>query len=630
MIKKLLKRNDLDIYLYNKGKNYRAYEFFGAHLKKRNKTLGVEFNVWAPNAKSVEIVGDFNHWQGEKHKMLPVEDTGIWYLFVPDLHEGELYKYAVESSEGNVVLKADPFAFYTEVKPSTASCVYDLRGYRWRDKKFMEKRKITNHYKSPMNVYEVHLGSWKYNENGEYLSYVELADKLVKHVKEYGYTHVEIMPVTEHPFDGSWGYQATGYYSITSRYGTPKEFMYFVDEFHRNDISVILDWVPCHFCNDEHGLKNFDGTKLYEHIDKRFSDNEEWGTTNFDYAKNQVKSFLISNALFFFDKFHIDGLRVDAVAFMLHRGYTTPDSEENEFAVEFLQQLNKEVFARYPKALMIAEESSAWPAVTKPIQDGGLGFNFKWNMGWMNDMLEYVETDYIGRRDMHKAITFSIMYAFTENFILPLSHDEVVHGKKSLIDKMPGDYWQKFAGLRMFYGYMYAYPGKKLLFMGGEIGQFIEWNYEREIDWFLDEYDKHVEMSSFAKKINHLYKEEPSFYINDDSYKSFEWIDFSNNEQSIVSFVRNGDKGEHIVVVCNFTPVVYENYEIGVPFMGKYKEIMNTDALEYGGSGYGDNGDIIARKNNKHGRMQSIKIDIAPLATMYFKFKPIESEEVKR
>lgn len=628
MIKKLLRRSELDIYLFNKGKNFKSYEFFGAHYRNYDDIEGVEFNVWAPNAKAINIVGNFNDWNGENHQMVPVYDTGVWHLFIPHLAEGEIYKYEIKAQNDSVALKADPFAFYSEIKPDTASRTYDLKGYNWNDKDWIEKRKLKNHYKSPINIYEVHLGSWKYNEKGNPLSYIEMVDELVSYVKDYGYTHIELMPVMEHPFDGSWGYQATGYFSVTSRYGTPKDFKYLIDEFHRNDISVILDWVPCHFCNDEHGLKMFDGTKLYEHVDDKYSENELWGTTNFDYAKNQIKSFLISNALFFFDEYHIDGLRVDAVAFMIYQGYTTCQSEPNPFAIKLLQELNKEVFERYPDVLMIAEESSAWPLVTRPIHDGGLGFNFKWNMGWMNDMLEYVETSYDGRKDMHKAITFSIMYAFTENFILPLSHDEVVHGKKSLLNKMPGDYWQKFAGLRMFYGYMYAYPGKKLLFMGGEIGQFIEWNYEREIDWFLLEYEKHNQMSSFVKDINHLYTKEESFFINDDSYKGFEWIDFSNNEQSIISFVRNGNNDEHILVVCNFTPAVYEDFDIGVPKMGRYVEIINTDATMYGGSGFGNNGNVISRKIHKHGRPQSIKIDVAPLATMYFKYEPLEREEI--
>lgn len=628
MIKKLLRRSELDIYLFNKGKNFKSYEFFGAHYRNYDDIEGVEFNVWAPNAKAINIVGNFNDWNGENHQMVPVYDTGVWHLFIPHLAEGEIYKYEIKAQNDSIALKADPFAFYSEIKPDTASRTYDLKGYNWNDKDWIEKRKLKNHYKSPINIYEVHLGSWKYNEKGNPLSYIEMVDELVSYVKDYGYTHIELMPVMEHPFDGSWGYQATGYFSVTSRYGTPKDFKYLIDEFHRNDISVILDWVPCHFCNDEHGLKMFDGTKLYEHVDDKYSENELWGTTNFDYAKNQIKSFLISNALFFFDEYHIDGLRVDAVAFMIYQGYTTCQSEPNPFAIKLLQELNKEVFERYPDVLMIAEESSAWPLVTRPIHDGGLGFNFKWNMGWMNDMLEYVETSYDGRKDMHKAITFSIMYAFTENFILPLSHDEVVHGKKSLLNKMPGDYWQKFAGLRMFYGYMYAYPGKKLLFMGGEIGQFIEWNYEREIDWFLLEYEKHNQMSSFVKDINHLYTKEESFFINDDSYKGFEWIDFSNNEQSIISFVRNGNNDEHILVVCNFTPAVYEDFDIGVPKMGRYVEIINTDATMYGGSGFGNNENVISQKIHKHGRPQSIKIDVAPLATMYFKYEPLEREEI--
>lgn len=627
MIKRLLKRNALDIYLFNKGENFKSHNFMGAHFRTRDGISGVEFTLWAPNAKSVRLVGDFNDWDQDQDYMYPVEDTGLWHYYIPKLEEGSLYKYAVEGPDGNIILKSDPYAFYSELKPDTASRTYDLKGHHWEDQNYMRRRKKREIFKSPMNIYEVHFGSWKHSDGG-YMSYLELIDHLIPHLKNHGYTHVEIMPLSEHPYDGSWGYQATGYFSITSRYGTPKEFMAFVDACHQNDIGVILDWVPCHFCNDEHGLRRFDGTEQFEHVDPKFANNDLWGTTNFDYAKTQVQSFLISNVMFMLEKFHIDGLRVDAVAFMLYQGYTTDHSEVNVNAVKFLQRLNKEVFAKHPDVLMMAEESSAWPLVTAPIHDGGLGFNFKWNMGWMNDMLEYMEADYDQRRHMHKAITFSIMYAFTENFILPLSHDEVVHGKKSLLNKMPGDYWQKFANLRMFYGYMYAYPGKKLLFMGGELGQFIEWNYEREIDWFLRDYDKHRDMETCVEALNKFYLSEPSFWVNDDQYKGFEWIDYSNNEQSIISFVRNGEGKEHILVVCNFTPAVYKDFELGVPHMGKYKLVFNTDDKIYGGSDYGDVKAVASVKTPKHGRPQSIAIDIAPLATMYFKFEENEDETI--
>ncbi|BEP28304.1 1,4-alpha-glucan branching protein GlgB [Helicovermis profundi] len=621
MLSTFIKEKELDIYLYNSGKNFKSYELFGSHFVERSGVRGSEFVLWAPNAKKVEIVGDFNKWIGENHQMIFHESTGIWYLFIPNFNEYELYKYSIYTSTNQVILKSDPFAFFSEIKPNTASITYEIDGYKWNDKKWLSRNRKKNHYKEPMNIYEVNLNSWKFSDDNNYLSYIELAKDLVSYVKNNGYTHVEIMPVMEHPFDGSWGYQVTGYYSITSRYGRPKEFMYLIDEFHKNNIGVILDWVPCHFCNDEHGIRMFDGTKLYEHVDKNISDNEIWGTTNFDYAKNQVKSFLISNAMFFFDKFHIDGLRVDAVAFMLYQGYTTEKSEVNINAVEFLKLMNSEIFSKYPSALMIAEESSAWPNVTKPIHDGGLGFNFKWNMGWMNDMLKYIEMDFDMRKNNHKAITFSIMYAFTENFILPLSHDEVVHGKKSLLDKMPGDYWQKFAGLRMFYGYMYAYPGKKLLFMGGEIGQFIEWNYEREIDWFLKEHEMHSKINLFVSELNSLYKKEKSFSINDDTYKGFEWIDYSNNEQSIVSFIRKGNKDNHIIVISNFTPKVYKKFELGVPTLGMYEEIMNSDYSKYGGSNFSENQNIRTIIKSNHGRNQSIIIDVAPLSTMYLKYK---------
>lgn len=617
MIKRLLKRNALDIYLYNKGENFKSYQFLGAHIRQRDHVIGVEFTVWAPNAKKVSVVGDFNNWQVGIHEMVPVEATGMHHLFVPKLKEGALYKYAIEDHCNQVVFKADPFAFYSEVKPNTASIVYDLKGYHWQDQGYQKQKQVR--YNGPLNIYEVHLGSWDKND-GQYLTYKEMTDRLIPYVKQHGYTHIEVMPLMEHPFDGSWGYQSTGYFSITSRYGTPKDFMAFVDACHHEGIGVIMDWVPCHFCNDEHGLRRFDGTETYEHVDPKFANNDLWGTTNFDYAKNQVQSFLISNAIFFLDKFHIDGLRVDAVAFMLYQGYTTNHSEVNHHAVTFLQRLNKEVFQRYPEALMIAEESSAWPMVTAPIHDGGLGFNYKWNMGWMNDMLEYMSMDYAERHNNHKAITFSVMYAFTENFVLPLSHDEVVHGKHALLDKMPGDYWQKFANLRMFYGYMFAYPGKKLLFMGGELGQFIEWNYERPIDWFLMDYEKHRQLHVLTKQLNHMYVDEKAFYELDTEYKGFEWIDYANHEQSVISFVRNGEE-EHILVVCNFTPAVYDDYQIGVPYMGTYEEILNTDDEAFGGSGYCKNNIVASVKEHCHGRPQSISISIPPLSTMYFKVR---------
>lgn len=626
MIKRLLKRNALDIYLYNKGENFKSYEVMGAHLRTRDKQPGVEFTVWAPRAKQVSLVGDFNDWDIHDTPMIPVDDTGLWHIFVAGLNEFTLYKYAVCDHHDHVVLKADPFAFYSELKPQTASRVYDLKGYKWQDQTWMKKRKAYDPFKSPLNVYEVHLGSWDHFEEG-YMTYHQLKDDLIPYVKDNGYTHIEIMPLTEHPYDGSWGYQATGYFSMTSRYGTPKDFMEFVDACHKAGIGVIMDWVPCHFCNDAHGLRRFDGTETFEHTDPKFADNELWGTTNFDYSKTQVQSFLISNAMFFLEKFHIDGIRVDAVAFMLYQGYTTHQSEVNDNAVKFLQKLNKEVFKRHPDVLMIAEESSAWPMVTAPIHDGGLGFNFKWNMGWMNDMLEYMEMSYEERHNNHKAITFSVMYAFTENFILPLSHDEVVHGKKSLLNKMPGDYWQKFANLRMFLGYMYAYPGKKLVFMGGEIGQYIEWDYERPIDWFLKDYNNHQLMQDCAKDLNHFYREENAFYHLDDQYKGFEWIDYANNEQSIISFVRNGEDGEHILVVCNFTPEVYSGFGLGVPYMGTYKEVFNTDDKKYGGSGYATQKEFFSVKTTRHGRPQSIMVDIAPLATMYFKYEQTEESE---
>ena len=626
MIKKLLKRNGLDLYLFNKGLSYKSHLFMGAHLRTYDGISGVEFLVWAPNAASVRLVGDFNDWDENANHMEPVETTGMWHIFMADMDQGELYKYAIEGQDHVVRLKSDPFAFFSEVKPQTASIVYDLKGFQWTDSYWMKKRKKTNIFKAPLNIYELHLGSWMH-QDGQRMDYQGFIDTLIPYVKDMAYTHIEIMPLTEHPYDGSWGYQATGYFSMTSRYGSPKDLMAFINACHKNDIGVILDWVPCHFCNDAHGLRLFDGGPTFEHKELKYADNPLWGTTNFDFQKTQVQSFLISNAMFFLDKFHIDGIRVDAVAFMLYQGYTTQESHVNPHAVTFLQKLNKEVFNKHADILMMAEESSAWPLVTAPIHDGGLGFNFKWNMGWMNDMLKYIESPFEERKNKHDAITFSIMYAFTENFILPLSHDEVVHGKKSLLDKMPGDYWQKFAGLRMFYGYMYAYPGKKLLFMGGEIGQFIEWNFEREIDWFLKEYPVHDQIHDCVKTLNQIYLDQPSMYLNDDQYKGFEWIDDSNHEQSIVSFVRNGNDNEHILVVCNFTPSVYRTFRLGVPRKGQYEVIFNSDDSQFGGSGYMEKWTYETEKIHKHGRVYSIEMEVPPLGTVYLKYNEEKNDE---
>lgn len=619
MIDKMMEKYALDIYLFNKGLSYKAHEYMGAHFRTYSGIQGLEFMVWAPACKSMALVGDFNQWDPKSHLMVAVASTGMWYIFVEGLEEEALYKYLVESQNGDVTYKSDPFAFYSELKPKTASRLYDLEGYGWSDDLYMTSRMKKNVFKSPLNIYEVHLSSWQKKE-GEPLSYLDLCDTLIPYVKEMAYSHIEIMPLMEHPFDGSWGYQATGYFSMTSRYGPPKDLMAFIDACHQADIGVIFDWVPCHFCNDQHGLRLFDGGPTYEHPQSHMADNVQWGTTNFDYSKSQVRSFLISNAMFFLEKFHVDGLRVDAVAFILYQGYTSQASCVNQGGVAFLQDLNKAVFHQHPDVLMMAEESSAWPKVSAPIHQGGLGFNFKWNMGWMNDMLTYIETPFQERVHKHDAITFSIMYAFTENFVLALSHDEVVHGKKSLLDKMPGDYWQKFAGLRMFYGYMYAYPGKKLLFMGGEFGQFIEWDYKRPLDWFLKDYHSHQTLAVCVKTLNHLYKDQEAFYINDDKYKGFEWIDYDNRHQSIVSFIRNGRGHDHLVVICNFTPKAYENFSLGVPRPGRYDVILDTDDLAFGGSAYRQTSSFETVAAHKHGRPYQVTLALPPLATLYLKY----------
>jgi 1,4-alpha-glucan branching enzyme len=623
--------SDYDRYLFNRGEHYQIYKFLGAQPKIENNQKGVRFSVWAPAARQVAVVGEFNNWNKFANQMEEVGDSGIWTTFVPDIGEGTLYKYSIKGLHGDTFLKSDPVAFYSEKSPKTASIVTSLNKYDWNDKLWMNKRKEKQPHTDPINIYEVHAGSWKTDKEGNEYNYRRLADELIPYVEEMGYTHIELMPLTEFPFGGSWGYQTTGYFSLTSRYGKPEDFMYFVDKAHRFGISVIMDWVPSHFCKDGHGLRLFDGTPLYESEDPKRAENKQWDTLNFDYGQPEVWSFLISSARFFFDVYHIDGIRVDAVSNMLYLDYNKEDGEwtankyggnENLEAIDFIKQLNQVVFKDFPGIMMIAEESTAYPMVTGPVDKGGLGFNFKWNMGWMNDILEYMEEDPIMRKGRHNLLTFSMMYAYSENYILPLSHDEVVHGKKSLLDKMSGDYWQKFANLRLLFAYMFAHPGKNLLFMGGEFGQFIEWNYKQELDWLLLDYPKHQEIKKYVKDLNHFYKRNNALWLKDYEHEGFEWIEADDNKQSVLSFTRSGEKTEDLMVIlCNFTPVPRENYKVGVPFQGQYREIFNSDLEKYGGSGIINEKAIESKKEELHGFSQLIEVTVPPLAAVYLKLE---------
>lgn len=607
----------------------RYYNIFGSHLSKLKGKDGVRFTVYAPNAKEVRVAGDFNDWDGKSHVMKRNKKLNIWTLFIEGLNLSSIYKYEIITHDNKKLLKSDPFAFYSEIRPNTASKIVNLNDFKWNDKDYLIKRKNCSLYDEPINIYEVHLGSWKMKDEDTFMNYRDTADELLKYVLNMGYTHIELLPVTEHPLDASWGYQSTGYFSLTSRYGTPEDFMYFVNLFHENNIGVILDWVPGHFCKDAHGLYKFDGSSLYEYENSLQGENYDWGTSNFDLGKPYVRYFLISNALFWFDVYHIDGLRVDAVSNMLYLNYGKKENihiknkfggNENLEAIDFIKKLNSAVFKYFSNVLMIAEESSAFPGVTSPAYLGGLGFNYKWNMGWMNDMLKYMSMDPVYRKYHHNLITFSLMYAFSENFVLPLSHDEVVHGKKSLLDKMPGDYWQKFASLRLFYGYMISHPGKKLLFMGGEFGQFVEWRYGHSLDWMLLDYPMHKNMQNYVKELNLLYKKEKALQEVDHSYDGFKWIDHQNFEQSIISFMRiSKNKKDFIIIICNFTPVVYHNYKIGVPDFVHYKEVFNSDSEHFGGSNVLNEGSIKPEITSWHNQPYHIEIKIPPLAAIFIK-----------
>lgn len=623
---------EYDTFLFHQGTNCKAYEMLGAHITEEDGQQGVRFAVWAPNAKSVSVVGEFNNWDTRVNEMSRIEDGEIWKIFIPGLKEGDIYKYAIMPQHGGPhIMKADPYGYYCEVPPATASRVFDMNHYQWQDQEWQERKQRTQSYGQPMLTYEVHLGSWRRNAEGKSLTYRELADQLVNYVKDMNYTHIEFMPLCEHPFDGSWGYQATGYYAATSRFGTPDDLRYLIDKAHQAGIAVIMDWVPGHFCKDDHGLRDFDGRNLYESDNPQRADNAGWGTTNFDYGRTEVQSFLISNAIFWMDQYHIDGLRIDAVANMLYLDYGRKNGEwqpnkhggnGNLEAIDFLHKLNETVFREYPQALMIAEESTSWPNISKPVYMGGMGFNYKWNMGWMNDILRYCSLDPIYRKWHHDKITFSMMYAFSENFVLPLSHDEVVHGKCSLINKMPGDYWQKFAGLRGFFGYWMAHPGKKLLFQGGEFGQFVEWKWNDSLDWHLPEkYEMHTKMLAYSKALNKFYVDHKEFWQVDFDWGGFEWIDCDNADDSVISFIRRADNGDFVIAISNFTPAVRHGARFGVPEAGTYEEVFNSDAAEFGGSNVINENDIPSQDVPWNNKSYSIQITVPPLATVYIQLK---------
>lgn len=649
---------DFDIHLFCEGNHHRIYEKLGAHQARIEGIAGINFAVWAPNARNASVLGDFNNWDGRNHQMRR-RDGGIWELFIPGVEVGAAYKYEIKNPEGHIYEKSDPYGFQQEVRPKTASIVADLDAYSWNDADWLEQRRSREPLLQPVSVYEVHLGSWmhgasdelpklpegidqapvdvaEYKPGARFLTYREMAERLIPYVKELGFTHIEVLPVAEHPFDGSWGYQVTGYYAATSRFGTPQDFMYFVDQCHQNGIGVIVDWVPGHFPKDGHGLAFFDGTHLYEHADPRKGEHKEWGTLVFNYDRSEVRNFLVANALFWFDKYHIDGMRVDAVASMLYLNYNRKDGEwvandyggcENIAAADFLRQTNHLLFSYFPGILSIAEESTSWPMVSWPTYVGGLGFNLKWSMGWMHDMLDYFAMDPWFRQFHQNNVTFSIWYAFTENFMLALSHDEVVHGKKNMLGKMPGDDWQKFANIRCLYTYMFTHPGKKTLFMSMEFGQWNEWNVWNDLDWDLLQHRPHAQLKEFVGALNRMYREEPCLFTDDFSDQGFNWIDCSDNRHSVIAFTRT-DKltGDRAIVVCNFTPQPHAHYRVGVPEKGFYEERFNSDAKEFGGSNMGNLGGKWTDDWSLHGRPYSLDLCLPPLATLMFKLDKVKTQ----
>ncbi|QDU96054.1 1,4-alpha-glucan branching protein GlgB [Lignipirellula cremea] len=626
--------SDFDLYLFGEGSMLKAYEKFGAQMRTVDDTTGVNFAVWAPNARSVSVIGDFNDWDARRHPMRKLIPSGVWELFVPELEAGAHYKYRVTTEHGEAVDKSDPYGFAAELPPRTASIVRDLSQYQWGDQDWVEKRKKTNQLSQPISIYEVHLGSWRKQEgktNG-WIDYRDLARRLVRYCTQMGYTHIELLPVSEHPYSGSWGYQTVGYFAPTSRHGSPEDFMYFVDHCHQNGIGVLVDWVPAHFPRDGHGLRRFDGSPLFEHADPRQGEHPDWGTMIFNYGRAEVRTFLISNALFWLDKYHIDGLRVDAVASMLYLDYSREQGEwipnqyggrENIEAIDLLRKVNEHTHREFPGVLMVAEESTAWGGVSRPTSIGGLGFTFKWNMGWMNDSLRYMHEDPINRRHHHNELTFSMIYAFTENFMLPLSHDEVVHGKGSLLDQMPGDLWQKFANLRLMYSYMWTHPGKKLLFMGGEFGQWTEWNADTELQWDLLEWGTHGGLKQMVADLNAMYRREPALYEVDFEEAGFEWVDCMSADESILAYLRKAKDPSDFVLVCaNFTPVVRPQRKIGVPGPGLYREIFNSDSKFYDGTDVGNGMPQEAKQEEAQGRPWSITVNFPPLGVCVFKPEP--------
>ena len=625
--------SDFDLHLFSEGNHFRICDKLGAHLTTIDNTKGVHFAVWAPNAKGVSVVGDFNNWDGRYHLMRVLGNSGVWEIFIPGLDQGALYKFEILTPEGHLVLKSDPYGFHHEVPPRSASVVINIDDRKWNDDDWMATRHERNWLDSAVAVYEVHLGSWRRvpEEDSRPLNYRELAEQLTEYVKDMGFTHVELLPIAEHPYTRSWGYQVSGFYAPSSRWGSPEDLQFFVEHMHRNGIGVLMDWVPAHFPRDAHALARFDGTALYEHEDPKQGEHLDWGTLIFNYGRNEVRNFLLSNAMFWLDRYHIDGLRVDAVASMLYLDYSRPEGEwianqyggnENLEAVEFLKQFNILTHGQYPGILTIAEESTAWPGVTKPTYLGGLGFSLKWNMGWMHDMLTYMSKEPIYRRHHQDLITFALLYAFHENFVLTLSHDEVVHGKRALLDKMPGNWWDKFANLRAFYGFMYGHPGKKTLFMGCEFGQWNEWDSENSLDWNLLEYPLHQGLKRLVRDLNYLYRSQPALYENDFHHSGFEWIDFHDVDRNVISFLRRAKAPENFVVfVTNFSPMIRFEYRIGVPESGYYQEMLNTDSSSYGGSGAGNSGGVCADPVPWQGRPWSVKLTLPPLSTLVLKRK---------
>ena len=627
---------DHDIYLFKQGRHYRLYDKFGAHSTTVKGVPGIMFSVWAPNAQQVSVIGEFNGWNyGASPLALRDDGSGVWVGFVPEACKGQEYKFHINTKNGQGVDKCDPFALRCEQPPRTAARIWDLT-YSWNDQEWMGSRKDKNSLTGPMSIYEVHLGSWRRNpdEPRKYLNYRDMAPLLSAYVKDMGFTHIEIMPVMEHPFYGSWGYQTVGYFAPTSRYGTPQDFMYFIDHMHQNGIGIILDWVPSHFPTDEHGLYRFDGTSLFEHEDARKGFHPDWNSSIFNYGRYEIQAFLISSALFWLDKYHIDGLRVDAVASMIHLDYSRKQGEwipniyggnENLEALDFLRRLNTAIYENYPDVQSMAEESTSWPMVSRPVYLGGLGFGLKWNMGWMNDTLDYMSREPIHRKYHHNQLTFSIWYAYSENFLLPLSHDEVVHQKGSLIRKMPGDYWQKMANLRLLYGYMIGQPGKKLLFMGCELGQWEEWNHEKSLDWNLLDFPAHQGIQHWVRDLNHMYSREPALYAGDYDQQGFAWEDCNDSDQSVLTFFRKYND-EIVLIACNFTPIPRSGYLVGLPREGAWKEILNSDAAMYGGSGIGNQGCVHSEPVNWHDLPFRTALTLPPLGVVFFKPAPSGQE----